>query len=70
MNKILKINIKEKTLDQIDNLKNRLKCPSYSEVVRRSIGLNSFIVDSLTDGFKLYIENENEKIEIIIPGVK
>lgn len=69
-NNTLKIWIKKKTFQKLDELRDKFNTPSRSDIVRRALELQYTLIKAIENGDKIYIEGENNRRrEIHIPGI-
>lgn len=58
------------TILSVEQLKETMKAPSFSETLRRTIGISELLVNSIKKGGKIIIEDKKGKQkEIFIVGV-
>ena len=69
----LQIILSKRSMDKLDNLKDKLDTASRAEVIRLSLGILDYIVDKSLDGNRILVENRDgsmQEIAIVEPLIK
>ena len=58
------------TVEDVEDLKNSMKSPSFSETIRRTIGISKLLINEISKGSRVIIEDKaGRQQEIFIIGV-
>lgn len=55
------------SLEQLDSLKGRLKASNRAEVIRNSLRVLQWLIDTLRDGGRILVERDGEVQSVIFP---
>lgn len=61
MTTVVPVRMKENTIEQIDKIQKKVHAPSRSDAVRRAIEISQVLVNAVSHGEKVIIENKDGK---------
>lgn len=65
----LKIWIKKKTFQRLDELREKFCAPSRSDIIRKALELQYNLVQAIEKGDQIFIEGRDGRRELHIPGI-
>lgn len=66
----IQIRVRDTTLAQIEDVRERVHAPSRSDAVRRAVELTDLITKALEHGDRIIIEKRGgDKTQILVPGI-
>lgn len=68
--KLVQVKMSEDTLSKIENVQNRIHSETKTGAIRSSIAIANMVIDAISNGGNVIIEEKNgKKFRITIPGI-
>jgi hypothetical protein len=67
---VVQVRMREDTLDQLDDIKNKVNAASRSDAVRRAVGLTDILISEIYKGKRILLEDKKgRQTQIFITGL-